>query len=149
MTNTALDFDAEKRRRWYAAVMGSVSAATIILIIAIREKRIEAEMLSEALFIWLSLFAFIGIAAYTLWYRPYARSFRAIIISIIALFLGLFSMFGVNFLIDGFRSGIGNPVYLFHDVIELTIYLFGIPHILAGIIGWFFARQAPDVGACL
>jgi len=144
-------FDAEKRRRWYAACLGAASATamtSILLITAGQPTQADEALWVTALsifMVWLFLFIFKFVAAYVIWYRPYNRRLRAIILSVIAT-LGVYGAFisaGIGYLlIVGEPIDFGEIASLFY---EFNKDIYGIPYVAAAIVGWCFARPAPDV----
>lgn len=146
MTKPVPDFDVEKRRRWYAAWLGCASSITIIIILLIQEPLSgDDEDIWMVLGVWLFLAVFIGISAYALWFKPYNGRIRAIALSMIAVFLGLLSAIGVTNFMESWIYGFGNPFNILRDVIEISWDLLGAPYLVAIIVGWIFARSAPDV----
>ena len=62
-----------------------------------------------------------------------------------ALFLLLLSIYGVVFLHELFQYGFISPIYMWTEFVSLHIFTLGIPYIAAAIVGWCFARPAPDI----
>ena len=143
MTRAVPDFDVEKRRRWYAAVMGTVSALLIMIITFIKELTGSGGFWG-ILFLWVLLTVCISLAAYMLWYKPYSNRFRAIVVSTLAVILGFFLVFVILALSDGYELKYGIPVYLFSHFLAINVGFFGVQFIAPVIIGWLFARKPSD-----
>jgi len=80
-----------------------------------------------------------------IWFTPYVSRLRDVVLSIMALLLLLLSIYGVVFLHDLSQYGFINPVYMWNEFVAFHIFTFGLPYIAAAIVGWCFARSAPDV----
>ena len=154
MTDIASDFDAEKRRRWYAASLGVVGATTLIGLFSIK-MYLEGIMKSSGDSFWeiaLSLFGFWVfffvlkyVAAYALWYKPYASRKRAIGLSLCATLAVYLALTGGGVLFTALNGtsfdfiGIVKMFWKFH------LMIYALPYFAAAIVGWSFARSAPDV----
>lgn len=98
-------------------------------------------------FFGIALFFFVlkYVAAYALWYRPYASRGRAILISLCAIFavyLCIFSGFGLFAAFKGARFDIAEALQRFWEFQGL---IYGAPYLAAIAVGWFFAKPKPDV----
>jgi len=153
LTNPVPDFDAETRRRWYAVSLGSAGATALIgilVISVIREGVMKgsedpAWQIAIAIFgSWLVFFLFKFIAAYALWYKPYATRRRAVLLSLGAILIVYLCLAGAGLLFGAMR---GLPVELVRTIRsfwEFQKITYGLPYIAAALVGWTFARPAPD-----
>ena len=93
---------------------------------------------------WLLITVITFVAAYGLWWREYNSKVKAIIYSCLAITLTFLALSSLNFLFYGYYT-----IYGLKDILStlITIHmdLFGLPYIGAIIVGWFFARPAPDL----
>lgn len=153
MTDPIPDFDAEKRRRWYAAVFGAVGASTFVGILYIRFLRLGVltgpeepvwEVVLSIFSVWLLLFALKYVAAYALWYRPYASRIRAILLSVCAIGAVYLCLFGGGILFTTLNGSTFNLAQSFQRLWEIHVFVYGLPYLSAALVGWFFARPAPD-----
>lgn len=93
---------------------------------------------------WLLIAVLTFVSAYALWWREYNSKMKAISYSCLSISLFSLALSSLNFLFYGSYSLYGLKDIL--DVfIRIHIDLFCIPYIGAIIIGWIFARPAPDV----
>ena len=100
------------------------------------------------LLLWFIFFIIKSIAGYVLWSRPYTSRIKGSILSIIAIFLvyvGLYSANNIYLLFSGIMRAQGNLKWVYQAFFEFHKTTLGIPYIAAAIVGWFFARPAPDV----
>lgn len=154
LTNLSPDFDVERRRRWYAASIGAAGSSTLIAMILIR-LRMDGLITGSDDPVWEIALVFLGmgffffvlkyVAAYALWYRPYASRVRAIVLSLsamLAVYLGLFA--GVM-LFSAFRGSQINFGEVFKRLWEFHLMIYGLPYLSAAFVGWCFARSLPDV----
>ncbi|MEP3656028.1 MAG: hypothetical protein ABJO36_14125 [Litorimonas sp.] len=144
MTNLSPDFDAEKRRRWYAIAMG-LTNSTITMTILFLQYGFDVDMTFLVYFSFWALIAVITfVAAYALWWRDHNSKIRAIAYSCLCITLFSLALSSLNFLFYGSFDFNGLESIL--DVfVSIHVDLFGLPYVGAAIIGWRFARPAPDV----
>lgn len=103
---------------------------------------------------WLSLLVLIGFwiiisiikyaAGYAFWVKPYASRKRAIALNLtamLAIYLGLFGCGTLFALTQDYQVSLKSLAMTFYT---LNKELFGLPYIAAAIVGWCFARPAPD-----
>jgi len=151
LTKPAPEFDAEKRRRWYGAWFGIAGATSFIGAALLTEGHALFQSDEKA---WVSLLVIFGfwlivalikyVAGYAIWSKPYASRKRAIALSLTAMLAVYLGFFGCGILFALFQ---GIPVTLkslVKSFYELNRGLFGLPYIAAAIVGWCFARPAPD-----
>lgn len=154
MTDPEADFDAEKRRRRYAACLAAAGASVITTIFAVQmylEGVMDASgdaiwQISIGIFgIWLFFFVVKYIAAYALWFRPYANHFRAISLSLLAIFLVYLAMIGAGVFVTAFQGRSFDFAEAFKVFWEFHVMTYGLPYMAAFLVGWGFARPAPDM----
>ena len=154
MTDPTSEFDAEKRRRWYAAVLGAAGASTVVGMLCIRLMRLGDLKGSEepvwevalSLFcVWLFFFVLKYVAAYALWYRPYASRIRAIILSICATGAVYLCLFAGGILFTTLNGSNFDIAQTLRRLWEVHVFVYGLPYFSAALVGWFFARPPPDV----
>lgn len=153
LTNPSPDFDVEKRRRLYALVMGITGASAIIAIMLIATylegvfASSEDPLWQVAAIIfglWFFVAVLLYVAAYAIWYKPYASRLRAITLSLCAT-LAVYCVLIAGGIFFSVMRGIG-----FEFQRALTGFLtfhqitYGAPYFTAALTGWFFARNAPD-----
>lgn len=152
MTKPAADFDVEKRRRCYAACLGAAGATSVVAIFLITE---DLSQLNEPLWVtslilfafWFFFFIFKFVAGYAIWYQPFSTRRRAVVLSLIATLVVYIALTGAALLFVSVR-GIETQVHISDAVksfVALHKALYGLPYIAAAIVGWIFARPAPDV----
>lgn len=154
LTNTAPEFDREKRRRWYAALMGAIGAAVFIAssLLSVWSSGAGSPFSGQPL--WGSLIVLFGFwffffllkyaAAYALWYKPYASRKRAICLSVLAFLIVYFLISGAVTLSSMFADPRRAPKVFFETLWEWHRFTYGIPYLAAVVIGWRFARPVPD-----
>lgn len=95
--------------------------------------------------VWLCIFLLKYAAGYALWYSPYTSRRRAITLSVIAIlsvYLGLLGCGVLFYLFQGQRTTIRSIVSGFY---EFSKAIYCIPYIAAALVGWRFAKIAPDI----
>lgn len=154
MINPVPDFDAEKRRRWYAASIGAVGSSTLIAILSFslfRQGFLENppgpiwELALVVFGFWLLFFVAKYVAAYALWYRPYASRIRAIGLSLCATFVVYLALIGGALLFTVLKGNNFDFAGAFRTFWQLHLMTYGLPYFAAVPLGWCFARPAPDV----
>ena len=83
-------------------------------------------------------------AAYALWYKPYNSRKRAIFLSMAALFSVYFLVIGAIAMFARNPRLASTIEYFFQGLWGLHEATYGAPYLIAIVIGWFFARKAPD-----
>lgn len=157
LINPTLDFDAEKRRRWYAASIGVAGATTIISVLLIQlqiqgvfkgSSDPDPDPLWQVAIVifgfWVFFFVLKYAAAYAFWYRPYASRKRAISLSLCATLAVYLILTGGGVLFSTYN---GSPFDLTRAIMsfwDLHKFVFGMPYIAAALVGWRFARPPPD-----
>lgn len=154
MTNPEPDFDAEKRRRRYAACLGGAGASVLTAVFSIT-MYLEGVMnasgdavwqIALGIFgIWLFFFVLKYVAAYALWFRPYASHLRAMCLSLSAIFLVYLAMTGTGILITAYQGRSFNFAEAIRVFWEFHLMIYGLPYLAALFVGWAFARPVPDV----
>jgi glucan phosphoethanolaminetransferase (alkaline phosphatase superfamily) len=152
LTNLSPSFDVEKRRRWYAACLGTAGATSFLGAFFISEGRglFQSEekiwLLCLTLFgFWVLVFLLKYIAGYAIWSRPYTTRKRAIALSLaamLAVYVGVFGCATLFALFQGRQVSLKSLATTFYT---LNKALLGLPYLAAFIVGWCFARPAPDV----
>jgi riboflavin transporter FmnP len=144
LTDPTPDFDAEKRRRWYAVLMG-LTNATITMTISFVQYGFETgETLSVYFGFWVLIAVITFVAAYAVWWREYSSKIRAVTVSCLCIALFALALSALNFLIYGSYNFYGHADIL-NVFVSIHKDLFGLPYVGAAIIGWRFARPVPDV----
>jgi len=152
LTDPIPDFDADIRRRLYAASLGGAGETVLIIVMLIRIF-IEEEIVptneawwedSAVIFgLWLFFFILKYVAAYALWYRPYANTWRAIALSFCAILAVYVSLFGAALMFGAFQGAAFNFTRSMTSFWEFHVAIFGLPYLAAVLVGWGFARPAP------
>jgi len=145
LTEPTPDFDAEKRRRWYAVSLGAAGSTSLLGMLVLREGLPPEDVVIVLSGFWILFFIFKSIAAYALWFRPYSAKVRGLLLSCLAIFLTYAAMFSVILFYDavsGLGMGLRDSIETFFEFHELII---GVPYIAGAVIGWLYARPAPDV----
>lgn len=154
MSNPAPDFDVEKWRRWYAASLGVAGASALIVVMLIQifiQEEIRPtdepwwEIFAIIFGVWFLFFVLKYVAAYALWYRPYASRRRAIALSLCAILGVYLSMFGGGILFGAFRGMTFNFLRSAKGFWEFHVMIYGFPYLAAMLVGWRFARPTPDI----
>ena len=150
LTNPVPDFDAEKRRRWYAFFLSAISSASLVIAFLIREGvGLPNQPIWEiglAIFaIWFFFFILKYAAAYAIWYTPYASRLRAISFSLLAVLAVYSCLMWAVVLVMYLKE----PSFQFADAVKgfwrFHVTIYGLPYLAGAIVGWLFARPAPDV----
>ena len=154
MTDPIPDFDAEKRRRIYAAVLGAAGASTLAAVIFIKFamsgeiQRGEEPLWELALVIfgfWLFFFVLKFVAAYALWFRPYTSRKRAVLLSVCAVLVVYLCLFGAALFFTTLNARSFDFTGSIRAFLSMHIFIYGLPYFAAAIVGWCFARPVPDV----
>lgn len=153
MTNSTPDFDAEKRRRWYAASIGAAGASALIAALIFRvlvEEKVDAtadpwwNVVAIIFGIWLLFFVLKYVAAYALWFRPYSSRRRAVILSLCAVMAVYVALFGSGVLFGALKGMTFNFARSIKNFWEFHVTIYGLPYLAAALVGCRFARPAPD-----
>ena len=135
----------KKRRRWYAVTLGAIVATTMLTILLIREGWDENDEYWVIPATWGILFLLHFVAGYTVWYSPFSERLKAVLLSIIAAFFALAPLYAFIAIQELYYYGYINIRNLVATYVDIQIFTLGIPYIAAAIVGWCFARPAPDV----
>ena len=148
------DFDAEKRRRWYALSFGAAGASALMAAFFLKFWRDGLfkntgnqdqtwEMAIVFFGTWLLFFALKYVSAYALWYRPYASRRRTIVLSLCATLAVYLSMFGGGVFFTSFRGASFNFLNIFRGFWEFHVITLGLPYFAGALVSWLFARPEP------
>ena len=95
--------------------------------------------------VWLFFFIAKYVAAYALWFKPYASRVRAVSLSFCAILIVYLTLIGGVILIKAFTGTVFDFVNFAITFWEFHLKIYALPYLAAVAVGWLFARPAPDV----
>ena len=95
--------------------------------------------------VWFCIFILKYAAGYALWFNPYISRRRAIIVSVIAILAVYSGLMGCGILFLLFEGHQIDFKTILSGFYEFSKYIYGVPYIVAALVGWRFAHRAPDI----
>ena len=130
--------------------MGAAGASSIIAILFLRNDALtpDGQWLVTSIVIlgfWVCIFLLKYAAGYALWYQPYKTRTRAVSLSVAAVLAVYIGGIGCIVLLSLFEGRTYTLETIALGFYEFSKYIFGLPYLAAAIVGWCFARPAPDL----